>query len=87
MPLTLHIAPPERIERLVDRAVSPLDHGLGTIECCDPELSPTRTRAVMRMRTRLMAGEYVVDADAVAGAIVGRLRPAGPVSWLNARAV
>ena len=41
----------------------------------------------MRMRTQLLSGEYVVDADAVADAIVGRLRPAGPVSWLQARAV
>jgi anti-sigma28 factor (negative regulator of flagellin synthesis) len=41
----------------------------------------------MRMRTRILTGEYVVDPDAVAEALVERLRPAGPVSWLQARAV
>jgi len=87
MSLTLHITPSEHLEQLVDRAVGFLDHELGTIECADPELSPTRVRNVMRMRTRLAAGEYVVDADAVAGAITERLRPAGPVTWLQARAV
>ncbi len=87
MALTLHITPPEHLDALVDRAVGSMDHELGTIECADPELMPTRVRNVMRMRTRLAAGEYVVDADAVADAIVERLRPAGPVSWLQARAV
>jgi hypothetical protein len=87
MSLTLHITPPEQLDQLVDQAVSRLDGELGTIECSDPELSPTRVRAVMRVRTRLAAGDYVVDADAVAGAISERLRPAGPVTWLQARAV
>jgi hypothetical protein len=87
MPLTLHITPTDEIDRLVDRAVGPLDHELGTVECCDPELTPTRIGTVMRMRTQLLAGEYVVDAAAVADALVERLRPAGPLSWLHARAV
>jgi hypothetical protein len=87
MSLTLHITPSDQIDQLVDRAVSPLDHALGTVECSDPELSPTRIRIVMRMRTRILAGEYVVDADAAAEAIAERLRPAGPVSWLQSRAV
>ena len=87
MSLTLHITPPDQIDQLVDRAVGPLDHALGTVECSDPELSPTRIRTVMRMRTRILTGEYVVDPDAVAEALVERLRPAGPVSWLRARAV
>ena len=87
MSLTLHITPPDQLDRLVDQAVSRLDGELGTIECADPELSPARIRNVMRMRTRLAAGDYVVDADAVAGAITERLRPAGPLTWLQARAV
>ena len=87
MSLTLHITPPDQIDQLVDRAVSPLDHALGTVECSDPELSPTRIRTVMRMRTRILNGEYVVDPDAVAEAVAERLRPAGPVSWLQSRAV
>ena len=87
MSLTLHITPPEQLDQLVDQAVSRLDGELGTIECADPELSPARARNVMRMRTRLAAGDYVVDPQAVAGAITERLRPAGPVSWLRARAV
>ena len=85
MSLTLHITPPEHLELLVDRAVGSLDHELGTIECADPELSPTRVRNVTRMRTRLAAGDYVVDADAVAGAIAERLRPAGPVTGAPSR--
>ena len=87
MSLTLHIPPTGRLDHLVDRAVSGLDRELGTIACSDPELTPTRTRTVMRMRTRLAAGDYVVDADAVADAVVERLRPAGPVTWLQAHAV
>jgi hypothetical protein len=87
MPLTLHITPSDQIDQLVDRAVGPLDHELGTVECCDPELTPTRARTVMRMRTRIANGDYVVDADAVAEALIERLRPAGPMSWRYARAV
>jgi hypothetical protein len=87
MSLTLHMTPPDQIDQLVDRALSPLDRELGTVECSDPELSPTRIRTVMRMRTRLMNDDDVVDPDAVAGALIERLRPAGPVSWLHARAV
>ena len=87
MSLTLHITPPDQLDQLVDQAVSRLDGELGTIECSDPELSPVRIRNVMRMRTALAAGDYVVDADAVAAAITDRLRPAGPVSWLRSRAV
>ena len=80
---TLHIS---TLDQLVDRAISPLDGELGTIACPDPELAPARTRTVIRMRTRLATGEYVVDPLAVADAIAGRLRPAGPVSWLQASA-
>jgi translation initiation factor IF-1 len=87
MSLTLHITPSDQIDQLVDAALSPLDHELGTVECSDPELSPTRIRTVMRMRTRLLNGDYVVDPDAVAEAVVERLRPTGPVSRLQARAV
>jgi hypothetical protein len=87
MPLTLHITPPEQIDELVERAVRPLDHEYGTIECCDPELTPTRARTVMRVRTRVLGGDYVVDPDAVAGALIERMRPAGPMTWLHARAV
>ena len=86
MSLTLHTTPHDRIDQLVDRAVSPLDQRLGTVECADPELSPTRTRSVMRMRTQLLNDDYAVDANAVADAIVERLVPAGPVTWLDARA-
>jgi hypothetical protein len=87
MALTLHNTPSEHLDHLVDKAVSPLDQALGTIACANPELTPTRTRTVMRMRTRLAAGEYVVDAEAAADAIVERLRPAGPMTWLQAQAV
>jgi hypothetical protein len=86
MALTLHTTPAEHLELLLDKAVSPLDQALGTIACADPERTPIRTRAVMRMRTRLAAGEYVVDAEAAADAIVERLRPAGPMTWLQAQA-
>ena len=67
MSLTLHITPPDQIDQLVDRAVSPLDHAFGTVECSDPELSPTRIRTVMRMRTRILNGEYVVEVTARSG--------------------
>jgi hypothetical protein len=87
MPLTLHITPSDQIDQLVDRAVSPLDHELGTIECCDPELTPTRIRNVMRIRTQLVTADYVVDPDAVAGALLERLRPSEHVSLRYARAV
>ena len=87
MSLTIHITPTDQLDQLVDQAVSRLDGELGTIECSDPELTPTRVRNVTRMRTRLATGDYVVDADAVADAIVERLLPAGPVSWLRAAAV
>ena len=83
MTRTLHNS---QLDQLVDRAVSSLDGELGTIACPDPELAPARTRTVMRMRTRITTDEYVVDTLAVADAIVERVRPAGPVSWLQARA-
>lgn len=83
MTRTLHNS---QLDQLVDRAVGSLDGELGTIACPDPELAPARTRTVMRMRTRIATGDYVVDTLAVADTIVERLRPAGPVSWLQARA-
>jgi hypothetical protein len=86
MTLTLHISRHDELDQLVDRAVSSLDSELGTIACPDPELGPARTRTVMRMRTRITAADYVVDPLAVADAIVERVRPAGPVSWVQARA-
>ena len=86
MTLTLHISRPDQVDQLVDRAVSSLDHELGTIACSDPEQTPVRTRTVMRMRTRIAMGDYPVDSLAVAHAIVERVRPAGPTAWLQARA-
>ena len=86
MTLTLHNSQHDELDQLVDRAVGSLDGDLGTIACPDPELAPTRTRTVMRMRTRIMTAEYIVDPLAVADAIVERVRPAGPVSSLQARA-
>ena len=77
---------PDQLDQLVAQAVSRLDGGLGTIECSDPELLPVRAGNVMRTRTRLAAGQYVVDPQAIAGALTERLRPAGPVAWQEARA-
>ena len=76
---TLHATQP-------DRAISMLDGGLGTIAGPDPEQAPARTREVMRARTRVAAGEYDIDADAVADAILARLRPADRPAWRRLRA-
>jgi anti-sigma28 factor (negative regulator of flagellin synthesis) len=86
MTLTLHITRHDQLDQLVDRAVSSLDGELGRIAFPDPELARARTRKVMRVRTRITTGEYVIDPLAVADAIVERVRPAGPQSWLQARA-
>jgi hypothetical protein len=86
MSLTLHTSQPDQLDLLLARAVSRLDGELGCIECADPERMPARTRAVMRARTRIANGDLAIDADATADAILERLRPAGPVSWIQARA-
>jgi len=86
MSLTLHTSQPAQLDALLARAVSRLDGELGTIACPDPELAPARTRTVMRMRTRIANGELALDSAVVADAIVERLRPAGPASWLQAQA-
>jgi anti-sigma28 factor (negative regulator of flagellin synthesis) len=86
MSLTLQSTQPDRLDQLLARAVSRLDGELGTIDVADPELAPARTRTVMRVRTRIANEELVVDPQAAADAIIERLRPAGPVSWIQARA-
>jgi hypothetical protein len=83
MSLTLHTP---TLDELLSQAVSRLDGELGTIATPDPEQAPVRTRAVLRMRTQLITGEYVVDAAAVADAIVDRVRPAGRATWRHLRA-
>ena len=83
---TLHATQPDRLDLLLARAISMLDGGLGTIASPDPEQAPARTREVMRARTRVAAGEYDIDADAVADAILARLRPADRPAWRRLRA-
>lgn len=86
MSLTLQTTQHDRLDQLLARAVSRLDGELGTIEVADPALAPARARTVMRVRTRIANGELVVDPQAAADAIIERLRPSGPVSWIRARA-
>jgi anti-sigma28 factor (negative regulator of flagellin synthesis) len=86
MSLTLHTSTPDQFDRLLSQAVSRLDGELGTIASPDPEQSPVRTRTVLRMRTLMITGEYVVDAAAVADAIVDRVRPTGHATWRHLRA-
>ena len=85
MSLTLNTSTLDPLDQLLNQAMSRLD-GLGTIVTPDPEETPIRARAVLRMRTQLIAGEYEVDAAAVADAIVDRVRPAGRASWRHLRA-
>ena len=86
MSLTLHTPQTDQLDMLLAQAVSRLDGELGCIDCADPEQMPARTRTVMRARTRIANDEFVIDPQAAADAIVERLRPAGPVSWIQARA-
>ena len=86
MSLTLNTSTLDQLDQLLNQAVSRLDGELGTIATPDPEMTPIRTRAVLRMRTQLIAGEYEVDAAAVAEAIVDRVRPAGRATWRHLRA-
>lgn len=86
MSLTIHTSTPDQLDHLLAQAVSRLDGDLGTIASPDPEQTPVRTRTVLRMRTQLITGEYVVDAAAVADAIVDRVRPAGRATWRHLRA-
>jgi hypothetical protein len=87
-PKMIHTLPADsdQLDLLLAQAVSRLDGRLGTIADPDPERAPARTREVLRMRTRVMAGEYQVDPHAVAGAIVERVRPAGRAAWRHLRA-
>ena len=86
MTTTPHTSQPDQLDLLLARAVSRLDGELGTIACSDPELAPARFRSVLRMRTRIAAGEYAVEPAAVADAIVARVRPAGHATWRHLRA-
>jgi len=81
-----HTPQPDQLDELLARAVSRLDGELGTIASPDPELAPARTRTVMRLRTRIANDEFAAAPLATADAIVERLIPAGPVSWLQAQA-
>jgi len=86
MSLTLNTPTLAQLDQLLTQAVSRLDGELGTIATPDPEETPIRTRTVLRMRTQLMAGEYEVDAAAIADAIVDRVRPVGRATWRHLRA-
>jgi len=82
----IHTLPSDQLDQLLAQAVGGLDGRLGTIADPDPEHAPARNREVLRMRTRVMAGEYEVDPHAVADAIVERVRPAGRAAWRHLRA-
>ena len=86
MSLTLNTSTLDQLDQLLNQAMSRLDGELGTIATPDPEETPIRARAVLRMRTQLIAGEYEVDAAAVADAIVDRVRPVGRATWRHLRA-
>jgi hypothetical protein len=87
-PKMIHTLPADtdQLDALLARAIGGLDGELGTIADPDPEQSPARHREVLRMRTRVLAGEYEVDPRAVADAIVERVRPAGRAAWRHLRA-
>ena len=55
------------------------------IDCADPELTPARAPTVARTRARIDAGQYRIDSDAVATAIVGRLVAGGLATPARAR--
>ena len=44
-----------------------------TIAWTEPDMGPVRSEVVVRMRNRINSGEYQIDTQAVASAIVDRI--------------
>jgi hypothetical protein len=68
---------PELHELLPKRTAGRFGRDVRTIACPDPELAPSRTSEVERMRELMKKSGYDVDARLVAAAILERLAAGG----------
>jgi hypothetical protein len=63
----------DQLDRLLAATTGRFGRPLHTISCTDPELAPTRTETVIRMRARMQDGQYRIDPLVVSDAIVARV--------------
>ena len=63
----------EQLDQLFAAAAGRFGRQVRTLAQADPELTPTRSDAVARMRVRMQASDYRVDPLVVSDAIVDRV--------------
>jgi hypothetical protein len=67
----------EALEELLPTAAGRFGREVRKIACPDPELAPSRTMEVERMRERMKKSGYDVDPRLIAAAILERLAAGG----------
>lgn len=73
MTQTLQISQHDHLAELVATTTGRFGRRLRTISWHGPDMDPVRTEVVVRMRARINSGEYQIDTQAVASAIVDRV--------------
>jgi hypothetical protein len=73
MSQTLVSTPHDQLAELLTATTGRFTRRIRTIAWPDPEMAPARSSTVMRMRDRINSGEYQIDPQLVANAIVDRV--------------
>jgi hypothetical protein len=77
MTTALRYTTDEALEKLLPKAAGRFGRDVRKIACPDPEMAPSRTTEVERMRERMKKSGYDVDPRLVAAAILERLAAGG----------
>jgi len=70
---TLQISRHDHLTELVASTAGRFGRRFRTIAWTEPDMGPVRSEVVARMRSRINSGEYRIDTQAVASAIVDRV--------------
>lgn len=83
MTQTLVSTPNDQLAELLTSAAGRFARRIRTIAWPDPEMAPPRSSTVVRMRERINSGEYQIDSQLVANAIVDRVCAGGLTTTLH----
>ena len=83
MSQTLVSTPHDQLAELLTAAAGRFARRIRTIAWPDPEMAPARRSTVVRMRDRINSGEYRIDSQLTADAIVDRVCAGGLATTLR----
>ena len=83
MSQTLVSTPHDQLAELLTAAAGRFARRIRTIAWPDPEMAPARRSTVVRMRDRINSGEYRIDCQLAANAIVDRVCASGLTTTLR----